>query len=211
MNESTTKRDDPGGQFPRPLFRNPANVPEPPSHDWCDLLRWLVAVMDGSDSSLPFVASLLSDALRHDGFLTKKQAKAADDILFRVRFEYLAGRLECQRRPTPPAPPPGPESVPEPAGAFGWYIAALDLSDHERRLLRVIGERIDAETGEARVSQEILRKQARLNWPQFQKARDALKARGIIEFDRTIRRDESPSKRARLPYAYRLAGREVGK
>src|SRR5258708_3892997 len=76
----------------KPFSLEAHEVPRPArSAIWADHLRWAVAVMDGDDSDLAFVASLLSHAVRHDG-LSPRQAKYARRILDRLIAAWRENR-----------------------------------------------------------------------------------------------------------------------
>lgn len=71
-------------------------VPHPPRYSdlWADWLRWMICVMDHDDDALPFVASILSHALKVG--LTERQGRAILKVQRRTLREYEAGVLNCQ-------------------------------------------------------------------------------------------------------------------
>src|SRR5690606_5481161 len=79
----------------KPWIYHPPDPP-PDGCAWVDALRWLVAVMDGDDRSLLFVAGCLRYALEHNGCLTSKQADACNRILTRILDRWHEGTLACQ-------------------------------------------------------------------------------------------------------------------
>lgn len=79
-------------------------VPDyPTTRTWTDVLRWAVMVMDPDDTRLPFMASVLSQAIEKDG-LSEKQTKACNRILASVTKDWMAGILVCQNTPAPDWP-----------------------------------------------------------------------------------------------------------
>ena len=53
-------------------------------------------MMNSDDTSLFFIASVYSHALKNDGFISDRQSKAAQKIRGRVEADYYAGVLDCQ-------------------------------------------------------------------------------------------------------------------
>lgn len=71
-------------------------VPEPPESGlWVDLLRWVICVMDPSDTRLAFVAGCLAQVARTGG-LSQKQADACKAILNSICKAWSEGVLVCQ-------------------------------------------------------------------------------------------------------------------
>lgn len=73
----------------------PHQVPDPPdAMNDGDHLRWMTMVMDEDDSSLPFIVSVYAYWLKN-GYITRKQFRAASKIQHRIYEAWAADELEC--------------------------------------------------------------------------------------------------------------------
>lgn len=73
--------------------QNPPMIPQECSVDQACI--WLLAVMDETDGSRRFVASILTYFLDR-GWLSEKQMEALQSVVAKVAKKHAEGELECQ-------------------------------------------------------------------------------------------------------------------
>lgn len=74
--------------------------PEEQGDAWVDRMRWSLAVMNGDDSSMAFVAGCLSYALKNDGYVTDRQSVGLSKVIRRLLDDFNNYQLDCQQDDT---------------------------------------------------------------------------------------------------------------
>lgn len=69
----------------------------PPADDASvvSVMKWMIAVMDNDDSSLHFIASVLSHCCKYGG-ITERQADAVEGVYSRLLNAFETGALNIQ-------------------------------------------------------------------------------------------------------------------